>query len=121
MMGGKISHEYMYISPIGEDTIITCDKCEYTANRQVAEFKKTYYKEEEKEIEKIETPNCKTIEELCSFLNIEKRQTSKAVFIVGTYVDEKTGEEEEKLIVAIVRGDLDIEESKLQKQLKQIL
>lgn len=118
MMGGKISHEYMYISPIGEDTIITCDKCEYTANRQVAEFKKTYYKEDEKEIKKIETPNCKTIEELCSFLNIEKRQTSKAVFIVGTYVDEKTGEEEEKLIVAIVRGDLDIEESKLQKAAK---
>ena len=40
MMGGKVSHEYMYLSPIGEDTIITCKHCGYTANRQVAAFKK---------------------------------------------------------------------------------
>lgn len=115
MMGGKISHEYMYLSPIGEDTIITCDNCGYTANRQVAVFKKDYYKEEEKELTKIKTPDCKTIEDLCNFLNIEKRQTAKAVFMIGTYIDDKTGEEEEKLIVAIIRGDLDVEESKLQK------
>lgn len=115
MMGGKISHEYMYLSPIGEDTIITCDKCGYTANRQVAVFQKEYFKEEEKELEKVKTPDCKTIEELCSFLNIEKRQTAKAVFMVGTFIDDQTGEEEEKLITAIIRGDLDVEENKLQK------
>ncbi len=118
MMGGKISHEYMYLSPIGEDTIITCDECDYTANRQVAEFKKEYFKEEEKEIEKVLTPDCKTIEDLCNFLKIEKRQTAKAVFMVGTFINDKTGEEEEKLIVAIIRGDLDVEENKLQKAAK---
>ena len=42
MMGGKVSHEYMYLSPIGEDTIIYCDDCGYTANRQVAKFAKEY-------------------------------------------------------------------------------
>ena len=43
MMGGKVAHEYMYLSPIGEDTIIMCPECGYTANRQVATFVKTYY------------------------------------------------------------------------------
>ena len=38
MMGGKISHEYMYLSPIGEDTIIMCPECGYTENRQVAKL-----------------------------------------------------------------------------------
>ena len=46
MMGGKVSHEYMYLSPIGEDTIITCPDCGYTANRQIASFKKEYHNEE---------------------------------------------------------------------------
>jgi prolyl-tRNA synthetase len=50
MMGGKVAHEYMYLSPIGEDTIITCSSCDYTANRQVATFVKEYFPEEEKEL-----------------------------------------------------------------------
>ncbi len=114
MMGGKISHEYMYLSAIGEDTIITCQSCGYTANRQVATFKKTYYTEPMKQTEKVLTPDCKTIEELADFLNIEKRQTAKAVFMVGTFVNDTNGEEENKLIVGIIRGDLEVEENKLQ-------
>ena len=114
MMGGKISHEYMYLSSIGEDTIITCPACGYTANRQVAAFAKTSYTEEMKPVEKVLTPECKTIEELAAFLKIEERQTAKAVFMVGTFINDTNGEEEEKLIVGIVRGDLDVEENKLQ-------
>lgn len=113
MMGGKVSHEYMYLSPIGEDTIITCKKCGYTANRQVATFKKEYFAEEAKPMEKIATPDSKTIDELCATLGIEARQTAKAVFMVGTFINDRTGEENEKLIVAIIRGDMDVEESKL--------
>ncbi|MDK2859831.1 MAG: prolyl-tRNA synthetase [Sphaerochaeta sp.] len=118
MMGGKISHEYMYLSPIGEDTIITCPACKYTANRQVATFKKAYYTEELKETEKVLTPDCKTIEELAAFLKIEKRQTAKAVFLMGTFINDTNGEEEEKLIVGIIRGDLEVEENKLQNTVK---
>ncbi|MGH0053905.1 MAG: proline--tRNA ligase, partial [Sphaerochaetaceae bacterium] len=118
MMGGKISHEYMYLSPIGEDTIITCPACNYTANRQVATFKKGYYNEPMQETEKVLTPNCKTIEDLASFLKIEKRQTAKAVFEVGTFINDTNGKEEEKLIVGIIRGDLDVEENKLQNAVK---
>ncbi len=118
MMGGKVSHEYMYLSPIGEDTIITCPECGYTANRQVAAFKKDYYPEEEKAIEKIATPEAKTIEDLCALLKIEPRQTAKAVFMVGTFINDKNGEETDKLIVAIIRGDMDVEESKLSNAVK---
>ena len=118
MMGGKVSHEYMYLSPIGEDTIITCPECGYTANRQVAAFKKDYYPEDEKKIEKIATPEAKTIEALCAFLKIEPRQTAKAVFMVGTFINDKNGEETDKLIVAIIRGDMDVEESKLSNAVK---
>ena len=118
MMGGKVSHEYMYLSSIGEDTIITCDACGYTANRQVASFKKEFLREEAKAIEKVHTPECKTIEDLCSYLKIEKNRTAKAVFMVGTFINDENGEEQEKLIVGIIRGDMDIEENKLQNAAK---
>ncbi|HIV98846.1 MAG TPA: proline--tRNA ligase [Candidatus Ornithospirochaeta avicola] len=113
MMGGSVAHEYMYLSPIGEDTIITCSECGYTANRQVASFKKDYKKEEMKDIQKVATPDAKTIEELCTLLNIKESDTCKAVFMVGTFTDENN-EEKTRLIVALVRGDLDVEEAKLQ-------
>lgn len=113
MMGGSVAHEYMYLSPIGEDTIITCPECGYTANRQVASFKKDYKKEEMKDIQKVATPDAKTIEELCTLLNIKESDTCKAVFMVGTFTDENN-EEKTRLIVALVRGDLDVEEAKLQ-------
>lgn len=113
MMGGKIAHEYMYLSPIGEDSIIICPDCGLTANRQVAEFKKEYYPEESLACELVETPGTATIADLAAFLSIPERKTAKAVFMMGTFTDEK-GEEEERLITAVIRGDLDIEESKLQ-------
>lgn len=118
MMGGKVAHEYMYLSPIGEDTIITCPNCKYTANRQVARFTKTYYPQEMKEKELIATPDSRTIEELCDFLKIESKQIAKSLFMVGTFIDPTNGEEQDKLIVGVVRGDMDIEENKLQNAAK---
>ncbi|MGM0431192.1 MAG: proline--tRNA ligase [Spirochaetota bacterium] len=114
MMGGKVAHEYMYLSPIGEDTIVRCPACGMTANRQVAQFSKTYVTEEPKPVEEVATPNTRTIEELTSLLDIPATRTAKAVFTIGTYTGED-GTEEEKLIVAVIRGDFDIEEAKLQK------
>lgn len=113
MMGGKVAHEYMYLSPIGEDTIIICPSCGMTANRQVAAFKKEYYPEHPEEMREVETPDTKTIEELAGFLGIPERKTAKAVFMMGTYTDDD-GEEFEELITAVIRGDLDVEEAKLQ-------
>ncbi|MDC7124751.1 MAG: proline--tRNA ligase [Spirochaetales bacterium] len=114
MMGGKIAHEFMYLTPIGEDTIIFCDSCGYNSNRQVAEFKKPEIVEEElKPVEKIETPDCKTIDELADFLKIPASKTAKAVFMVAT-IQENNETETEKFILAIVRGDMTLNETKLQ-------
>ena len=116
MMGGKVSHEYMYLNPIGEDTLILCSDCDYSANRQVAEVHKQLYPEDQAPVEEVETPNCATIEELADFLDIPTRKTAKAVMVMGRFVDEKNEEEtREKLILAIIRGDMEIEEAKLQK------
>ena len=112
MMGGKLAHEYMYLTPIGEDTLILCDKCGYTANRQVARFQKTPAAPEElKPIEKIRTPECKSIEELANFLGVSKSKTAKAVFFMATIPE---GEElTEKFIFAVIRGDMELNETKL--------
>lgn len=113
MMGGKEAHEFMYLTPIGEDTIIYCDNCGYNSNRQVAEFKKPEaVKEELKELEKVETPDCKTIEDLAKFLDIPESKTAKAVFMVAT-IQEDNETETEKFILAIMRGDMDLNETKL--------
>src|SRR5574341_70390 len=58
MMGGSMSHEFMYLTPMGEDTLLICEQCGYTANRQVARFRKPRAAEEAlKPLEKIATPN----------------------------------------------------------------
>ncbi|HAK44571.1 MAG TPA: proline--tRNA ligase [Spirochaeta sp.] len=118
MMGGKIAHEFMYLTPIGEDTIIYCDNCGYHSNRQVADFKKPEaVKEDLKELEKVETPNSKTIEELADFLEIPESRTAKAVFMVAT-VQEDNETEVEKFIIAILRGDMNLNETKLANAVK---
>lgn len=117
MMGGQMAHEYMYINPIGEDTLLLCDKCHYAANRQIARFRKPLSQEEQLlDIEKVATPECKTIEELANFLGVEKSRTAKAVFLVATIsVDEK---DLDRFIFAIVRGDMEVNETKLANAIK---
>ena len=112
IMGGKAAHEYMYLTPIGEDTLILCDACGYTANRQVARFQKTHPTSEElKSIEKVRTPECKSIEDLANFLEIPKSKTAKAVFFMASLPE---GEEStEKFIFAVIRGDMELNETKL--------
>lgn len=117
MMGGKLAHEYMYLTPYGEDTLMLCDACGYSANRQVATFKKAALPEEAPlPTEKVLTPNCKTIAELAAFLNIPAAKTAKAVFMVA---DIPEGESSvQKFVFAIVRGDMDLNETKLVNALK---
>jgi prolyl-tRNA synthetase len=108
IMGGSMSHEFMYLSPIGEDTILICDGCGYKANRQVAGFRKSLPEAEEpRPIEKIPTPGTNTIEALARSLEIPKSQTAKAVFMVAT-VDGS-----ERFVFAVVRGDMELNETKL--------
>ena len=117
MMGGSLAHEFMYLTPVGEDTLLLCDNCGYAANRHIARFQKPEpEKEELLPIEKIATPEMTTIEELADFLDVPKSRTAKAVFMIAT-ISEET-EEHEKFVFAIVRGDMNLNEIKLANTVK---
>ncbi len=107
LMGGAGAHEFMYLNPRGEDTLILCNSCGYKANRQVAQFKKVFENTEPLPLEEVATPEVATIEALAEYLNISEAKTAKAVFLV----DE--GGVEERLIFAVIRGDLEVNETKL--------
>ncbi|HJQ30504.1 MAG TPA: proline--tRNA ligase, partial [Rubrobacter sp.] len=71
IMGGSMSHEFMYLAPVGEDTILLCDHCGYTANHQVARFRKPIPEaQEQRPIEKTATPGADTIESLALSLDV---------------------------------------------------
>ena len=117
MMGGSIAHEFMYLTPVGEDTILFCTDCGYKANRQVAKFKKQPLPVEIlMDIKKVQTPDAHSIETLSKFLKIPKEKTAKAVFFIAEIQNHKLMEK--KLVFAMVRGDMDINETKLSNAIK---
>lgn len=112
MMGGRQAHEFMYLTPIGEDTLLLCEHCGYAANREVARFRKPLLPTAEPlPMQKVETPDATTIEALARFLNIPASQTAKAVFMMATLPDGQG--ERGQFVLAIVRGDMEANESKL--------
>ena len=119
LMGGSLAHEYMYLTPVGEDALLLCDKCGYRANRQIAIFKKpTPEKEKTGKLEKVATPNAATIEDLAKFLKIPKAKTAKALFMMAKI--NEMDKETQKLIFAVVRGDMDVNETKLANAIKAV-
>ena len=111
MMGGSGAHEFMYLTPIGEDSILSCDACGYRANRQIARCRKPEPTPEPPgEPERVHTPGATTIEELSEFLGIPAERTAKAVLLMGAGLDEG---ESERLVFALVRGDMEVNEFKL--------
>lgn len=110
MMGGKVSHEYMLLTPVGEDTIVLCHDCDYRANMEASPCIVHGEAGEVAELQKVHTPNVKTIDDLCAFLNIRPEQTCKAVVYQENLTD--------KIVIAFLRGDLDINETKLRNYLK---
>jgi prolyl-tRNA synthetase len=117
MMGGSMAHEFMYLTPVGEDTLMICDNCGYSANRQIARFRKPRpAKEELLDLEKVATPETKTIAELADYLEIPTAKTAKAVFMVA---DIPQGEQTlERFVFAIVRGDMEVNDTKLANAVK---
>lgn len=110
MMGGKVSHEYMLLTPAGEDTIVLCHDCDYRANMEAAPCIAHGEAGEVAALEKVATPGVKTIEDLCEFLKIPATSTCKAVVYQENLTD--------RYVVAFLRGDLDINETKLRNHLK---
>ena len=119
MMGGSAAHEFMYLTPIGEDSLVLCDSCGYAANRQVARFKKNDVQDEAPaDLEKMATPDCTTIAELAEFMGVPESRTAKAVFMVAKVQGEDSKVEEQKFVLAIVRGDMEVNETKLTNALQ---
>ena len=109
-IGGKGSQEFIFLTDSGEDTVLICDQCDYAANQEKAEFirpKKTAA--QTLNIEKINTPEITTIDQLASFLNIDKNDTAKSVLYMAM---PRTGGASFP-IFAVIRGDLEINEVKL--------
>ena len=105
MMGGKVSHEFMAICDCGEDTIITSSDYQYKANSEVATANWIYNSDEAiLPLEKVHTPDAKTIEEVATFFNISQDQTAKAVFYDAG---------DNNLVFAVIRGDIEVNEAKL--------
>lgn len=104
-MGGIGGHEFVMRHPHGEDRFVQCDRCGYAANVEVARFlPPPGVQGEAIPVEKVATPDCKTIQEVADFLNVSTAQTLKAVFFVR---------DEREFVFVVIRGDLEVNETKL--------
>lgn len=103
-IGGSGSHEFMVIAESGEAEIVYCTECDYAANVEKAEMHVIESADEAAlERAEVETPNCKSIADVCAFLNMPVEKSVKAV----AYKSEKG------LILCFVRGDHEVNEVKV--------
>ena len=110
MMGGSISHEFMLLTPVGEDSIAICPECGYRANMEAAESIINNTRDDvSAPLELVYTPDIHTIEDVCEFLKTPANKSCKAV------VYQKN--EDDSYIVVFIRGDLDVNETKLRNYL----
>lgn len=107
VMGGLLSEEFQAVTDIGEDTLVLCDKCGYASNIEVTPRKFEYEEsnEEFKTLEKIYTPNVKTIEEVSEFLNED----------VSRFVKTLVYKIDDSYVGVLIPGDREVNELKLQK------
>ena len=104
-IGGGHSHEFTVLAPSGESSIAYCESCNFAASDEKAELKLIPAPAEElRPIEKVLTPDCHTIELVKNFLNVPIEKTIKAVAFM---------DDDERLIVAFVRGDHEVNEIKV--------
>lgn len=113
-IGGKASHEFMVLTPTGEDIVLHCTQCGYASNSEKARSNKSLQNMEcvarvdMLPLQEVATPECRTIEEVAGFLQKPSHQTLKAVFYVA----------DNSFVLAVIRGDLEVNEVKLQRVLK---
>jgi prolyl-tRNA synthetase len=108
-IGGKDSREFMVIAASGEDEVIHCPACSYAANVEKAEsVKEKIDNGKPLPVEEVATPGMATIEEVAGFLKVPTCNTLKAVFYVA----------DGELVFVVIRGDLAVNEVKLNNQLK---
>ena len=107
-IGGKDSHEFTVITESGEDEVIYCPDCKYTANTDKAQSIKSKVESGEPlPIEEVKTPGMTTIKQVANFLKVPESHTLKAVFYIA----------DGKLIFVVIRGDIEVNEVKLKNVL----
>lgn len=109
-IGGSESHEFNVLASTGENILLLCKKCGYAASQDRAEYTPDYeeFQEPEKPLERVETPNVRTIEEVSAFLSVPKDKIVKSLIFVG-----KSG-----AVMTLMRGDLELNPEKLKAYLK---
>ena len=110
VMGGLLSEEFQALAPMGEDTLVLCDSCDFASNIEVAPCKPEIpaEREEEKELVLEATPHSRTIEEVADHFHLPAKK------FVKTLIYSVDG----KPVAVMVRGDRDVNETKLRKFLK---
>jgi prolyl-tRNA synthetase len=112
IMGGSQAHEFMVFNEHGEDTLVLCESCGYAANQQIAAVRKPEpAAEEERPSEEVATPGTDTIASLAEHLGVGTERTAKATFFMAG---------DGRLITAIVRGDFEVNETKLVNAVKAV-
>ena len=109
LIGGRFSHEFMVLADTGEDAIVSCDTCAYAANIERAEVNTVTGEVDEKlkELERVQTPGKRSVEEVTEFLGVPPQRLVKTIIF-------QTGQ---GAIAALVRGDHEINEAKLRRHL----
>ncbi|MDY0079781.1 MAG: proline--tRNA ligase [Ignavibacteriaceae bacterium] len=108
-MGGSGSEEFMVKSDAGEDTVAYCEACGYAANVEVAESKVQPLQREgeSKEVYEISTPDVKSIDELCAFLQIDETKCAKSRVYIADGLP----------VLVLMAGNDEVNETKLEKVL----
>ncbi|MGB9484290.1 MAG: proline--tRNA ligase [Candidatus Dormiibacterota bacterium] len=105
MHGGHLAHEFMYLTDVGEDTLVFCDSCGYAANQEVAETALPEAETEpEREIEEVETPGAATVAQISEFLKVDPSRIAKSV----AFMAELQRGQPLKLVVALVPGPAEV-------------
>lgn len=113
-IGGKGSHEFMALADTGESEILFCHNCDFAASNEIAAVvpQPTGIGEDIKELSLVETPNCKTVEDVAKFLGVPSHRMVKTMCYKVLHKDES-----EELLIVLIRGDRQINEIKLQNEL----
>jgi prolyl-tRNA synthetase len=108
-IGGNFSHEFMVLADSGEDAIVSCSACQYAANMEKAEARKSAAGEDAdpRPLERVTTPGQKSVEEVASFLGVNSSQVVKTLVLLA----------DDEPVLALLRGDYDLNEIKLKNHL----
>ncbi|WWR17200.1 proline--tRNA ligase [Lachnospiraceae bacterium JLR.KK008] len=106
MMGGRVSHEFMLLTPVGEDNIAICDDCGYKANMEATDMIiENEDALEPAELTKVHTPGVTSIEDVIGMLRLPVGNSCKAV-VYQKNIDDS-------YVVIFIRGDLEVNETKI--------